>query len=92
MRNSDKSCTSHTFRCFPNELKCLWNFYEVSKKIYDFKDIQAIRSFGGGILENGIDELDKYNEKQADLLQYILESNSKTKPRSKVDIDKNWIL
>ena len=67
-------------------------FYEVSKKIYDFKDIQAVRSFGGGILENGIDELDKYNEKQADLLQYILESNSKTKPRSKVDIDKNWIL
>ena len=59
-------------------------FYESSKQVYDFKVFKIIRSFGDSIYNHKI-EIRKANQEQADLLEYILSFNNKTKPRSNED-------
>ena len=55
--------------------KFIWDnfFYKTSNNlsISNFWDFQTLRSFGENNLENGIYELNRFNEKQAYLLQYI---------------------
>ena len=55
-------------------------FYEASKQVYDFKRFQTIRPFGDSMYNCKI-EIDGENLIKADLLEYILEFKSKTKPK-----------
>ena len=64
----------------------LVEFYQWGKQIYDSKIFQTIRSFGERIYNDKI-EIHETNQEQANLLEYSLNFNSKTKPRS--DEDKN---
>ena len=66
-------------------------FYESNKQVYDFKVFKTIRSFRDSIYNNKI-EIHEANEEQADLLEYILSFNSKTKPRSDEDKNKNKMM
>ena len=59
-------------------------FYESRKEVYDFKVFKTIRSFGDDIYSHKI-EIHEANQEQADLLEYILSLNSKTKPSSDKD-------
>ena len=61
-------------------------FYESSKQVYDFKVFRTVRSFVDSIYNNKI-EIHQANQEQADLLEYILSLNNKTKLRS--DENKN---
>ena len=56
-------------------------FYESSKQVYDFKVFRTVRSFVDSIYNNKI-EIHEANQEQADLLEYILSLNNKTKLRS----------
>ena len=56
-------------------------FYESSKQVYDFKVFRTVRSFVDSIYNNKI-EIHQANQEQADLLEYILSLNNKTKLRS----------
>ena len=56
-------------------------FYEPSKQVYDFKVFRAIRSFSGSIYKHKIG-IQEAHQEQADLLEYILSFNNKTKWRS----------
>ena len=61
--------------------------YEASKKVYDFKKFQTIKSFDKSIHSREID-INEGTEKQSDLLEYMLEFNNKTIPKSKEDKEK----
>ena len=52
-----------------------------TKQVYDFKVFKTMRSFGDSIYNHKI-EIHEANQEQADLLEYILSFNNKTKPRS----------
>ena len=56
-------------------------FDEACKQMYDFRKIQMIRSFDKSIY-SGKNKIDEANEKQVHLLEYILEFNSKIKPKN----------
>ena len=56
-------------------------FDEACKQMYDFRKIQMIRSFDESIYSGKI-KIDEANEKQVHLLEYILEFNSKIKPKN----------
>ena len=64
-------------------------FNEARKEIYDFRDFKTTGSFCKRIHEHGHDELNKSNEKQADLIQYIKEFDNKTRSSEKEDKVKN---
>ena len=66
-------------------------FYESSMQVSDFKVFKTIRSFGDSIYNHKI-EIHKTNQEQADLLEYILSFNNKTKLRSVEDKNKKMIF
>ena len=61
-------------------------FYESSNQIYDYRIFKTIKSFGDSIYHYKI-EIHEANQEQADLLEYILSFNSKTKPMSDDNCD-----
>ena len=65
--------------------------YESSKQVYDFKVFKIIRYFGHSIYNHKI-EIREANQEQADLLEYILSFNNKTKPRSNEDKNKKMMF
>ena len=66
-------------------------FYESSMQVSDFKVFKTIRSFGDSIYNHKI-EIHKTNQEQADLLEYILSFNNKTKLRSVEDENKKMMF
>ena len=66
-------------------------FYESSMQVSDFKVFKTIRSFGDSIYNHKI-EIHKTNQEQADLLEYILSFNNKTKLRSVEDKNKKMMF
>ena len=56
--------------------------------MYDFQQVQTIRPFRDNIY-NGKITINEDDKKQSSLLSSILEFNNKTRPRSKVDKEKN---
>ena len=66
-------------------------FYESSMQVSAFKVFKTIRSFGDSIYNHKI-EIHKTNQEQADLLEYILSFNSKTKLRSVEDKNKKMMF
>ena len=55
--------------------------YKAIKKVYDFRKFKTIRAFGGEIKNNVINE-DMANDEQNDLLKYIEEFSSSTRPKN----------
>ena len=66
-------------------------FYESRKQIYDFKIFKTTRYFVQSIYNRKI-EIHEANQKQADLIQYILSFNHKTKKRSDENKNKKMIF
>ena len=58
--------------------------YYSSKEPFDFNAFKTIRSFGENIY-NGKITINKANQEEADLLEYIINVNNKARPRSKND-------
>ena len=55
--------------------------YKVTNKTYDFRKFKTIRAFGSEIKNNVIDE-DMVNNEQNELLKYIEEFSSRTRPNN----------
>ena len=66
-------------------------FYESSNQIYDYRIFKTIKSFGDSIYNYKI-EIHEANQEQADLLEYILSFNSKTKPMSDDNCDRELVV
>ena len=62
--------------------------YDTIKYVYDFQQVQTIRPFRDNIY-NGKITISEDDKKQSSLLSSILECNNKTRPKSKVDKEKN---
>ena len=60
------------------------NIYYSSKEPYDFNAFKTIGSFGENIYSGKITK-NEADQEQADLLEYILNFNSKARPKSKND-------
>ena len=56
-------------------------FYKTTNKTYDFRKFKTIRTFGNEIKNNFIN-LDMTNNEQNELLKYINEFNSRTRPQN----------
>ena len=56
--------------------------YYSSKESFDFNAFKVIRSFGENIYSGKI-VINKADQEQADLLEYILKFNSKARPKNK---------
>ena len=59
--------------------------YETNKYAYNFQQLENIRSFNYSIFFNGKITLDQADKKQNNLLNIILELNSRTEPKAKAD-------
>ena len=57
-------------------------FYDLSKQPFDFRTFKAISFFGNDTYNNRID-IHEADQEQADLLDYLFDFNSNTKPKSK---------
>ena len=55
--------------------------YKATKKLYDFRKFKMIRAFGNEI-RNNVTNLDMANNEQNELLKYIDEFNSRTRPQN----------
>ena len=62
--------------------------YYSSKETFNFNEFKTIRSFGEDMYNSKI-TIDEANRKQADLLEYIVNFNNKTRPKNKDDKKKN---
>ena len=58
--------------------------YYSSKEPFNFNVFKTIRSFGENIYSGKI-TINKANQEQADLLEYILNVNNKARPKNKDD-------
>ena len=58
--------------------------YYSSKQPFNFKTFKTIRSLGENIYRGKI-TMDKADEEQADLIDYILNSNHKARPNNRDD-------
>ena len=58
--------------------------YYSSKEPFDFRMFKTIRSFGDDIYNRKI-TINKADQEQSDLVEYILNFNNKTRPKSKDD-------
>ena len=58
--------------------------YYSSKQPFNFKTFKTIRSLGENIFRGKI-TMDKADEEQADLIDYILNSNHKARPNNRDD-------
>ena len=56
-------------------------FYKTTNKTYDFRKFKTIRTFGNEI-KNNVINLDMTNNEQNELLKYIDEFNSRTRPQN----------
>ena len=65
--------------------------YETSKYVYDFQQVQTMRSLGDNIY-NGKIIISKVDKKQSSILNSILEFNNRARLRSKSDNEKKAIL
>ena len=55
-----------------------------SKEPFNFKTFKTIRSLGENVYSNKI-TMDKADEKQSDLIEYILNFNNKARPKNRDD-------
>ena len=58
--------------------------YYSSKEPFDFRMFKTIRSFGDDIYSSKI-TINKADQEQSDLVEYILNFNNKTRPKNKDD-------
>ena len=65
--------------------------YEASEKVYDFKKFQTVKYFDKSIHSREVD-INEGNEKQSDLLEYMLEFSNKTIPKSEEDKEKKTMF
>ena len=65
--------------------------YYSSKKPFDFRMFKIIRSFGDDIYSSKI-TINKADQEQSDLIDYIIDFNNKTRPKNKDDIKTKTIF
>ena len=58
--------------------------YYSSKEPFDFRIFKTIRSFGDDVYNNKI-TINEADQKQSDLVEYIMNFNNKTRPKTKDD-------
>ena len=65
--------------------------YYSSKELLDFRIFKTIRSFADDIYSSKI-TINKADQEQSDLVEYIQNFNNKTRPKNKDDKKKKKIL
>ena len=81
-----------------NKIKRMWKkvhwnnmTYYSSKELFDFRIFKTIRYFGEDIYSGKI-TINEADHEQADLVQYIVNFNNKTRPKNKDDKKKTFLI